>query len=146
MELPVKITELWGRDEWDWIRKRAHPILAKDTRGFVAYRGLDIKAVVVFDGWTPNSCQVHIAIDDPFVLRHGLLEECCDFVFDYADREVMIAKIPAMNKESLRFAEHVGFKEVCRIENGYQKDVDLVWLVMRKHECRWLTPANRKVA
>ena len=142
----MNIYALRTQEEWEWMHQRTKPVLAKDTTGFVAYRGNRVVAASVFDNWTPNSCRVHLAIENPFVLRHGFLEECCDFVFEYADREVALAGIPATNDDSIRFAKHVGFREIFRVRNGYQKDVDLVFLELRKHECRWLTPINRKVA
>ncbi len=146
MGIPVSIFSMRTQEEWEWMCQRTHPVLAKDTTGFVAYRGNRVVAASVFDNWTANSCHVHLAIEDPFVLRHGFLEECCDFVFGYAERGLALAVIPETNEDSIRFSRHVGFREIFRVRNGYQKDVDLVFLELRKHECRWLTPINRKVA
>ncbi len=112
VEIPISIRSMRTQEEWDWMCQRTHLILAKDTTGFVAYRGDRIVAASVFDNWTANSCRVHLALEDPFMLRHGFLEECFDFLFNYADRGVALVMIPETNDDSVRFAKHVGFREI----------------------------------
>ena len=114
--------------------------------GFIAYRGKRIVAAIVLDSWTANSCTAHIAIEDPLVLRHGFLELGCDFIFNHANRGVVIGLVPANNHKALKFDKHIGFKEVYRIKDGYAVDVDYVILEMRRESCRWLTPRNTLAA
>ena len=59
---------------WRWLAARARPVRCEDTEGFIALRGNTIVGAVAMDSWTTNSCLGHIAIEDPFVLRHGFLE------------------------------------------------------------------------
>lgn len=138
MGVPVIIVPLEEEFEWEWISRRARPVRSADTTGFVAYRGTDIAGVVVFDSWSPNACMAHIAIEDPFILRHGLLEACCDFVFNHAGRDVVIGLVPANNEKALRFDQHIGFTEAYRIKDGYSRGTDYVLMEMRRETCRWI--------
>lgn len=142
MEVPVKIVPLTENAEWSWVYERARPIRTEDTTGFVAYRGDRLVAAIVFDSWTANSCVAHIAIDEPFVLRHGFIETGCDFVFNHANRGVIVGLVPANNHKALKFDKHIGFKEICRVKDGYKVGVDYIILEMRQETCRWLAPRN----
>lgn len=146
MGFPVVIMPLMSEFEWDWILQRARPVKAEDSTGFVAYRGTKLVGAVVFDSWSPNACMAHIAIEDPFILRHGLLEASCDFVFRHANRGVIIGLVPANNEKALRFDRHIGFTEVYRIKDGYAPDIDYVLMEMRRETCRWLKPRNSLAA
>ena len=131
---------------WKWLEKRAKPIRCEDTTGFIALRGNQIVAAVAFDSWTENSCLAHIAIEDPFVLRHGLLELAFDFTFHHAGRGIVYGMTPANNLKALRFNKKIGFKELYRLQNGYKVDVDYVLQEMRRENCRWIAPEYRQAA
>ncbi len=131
---------------WRWLKERAKPIQCEDTTGFMALRGNKIVAAVAFDSWTKNSCLAHIAIEDPFVLRHGFLELAFDFAFRHAGRGIILGMTPANNERALKFNKRIGFKEVYRVKDAYQVGVDYVLQEIRKENCRWLNPEHRKAA
>ncbi len=131
---------------WRWLEARAKPIRCEDTTGYIALRERKIVAAVAFDSWTPNSCSMHFAIEDPFVLRHGLLELAFDFVFHHADRGIVYGMAPANNKQVLRFGKHIGFKELYRLKDGHEKGVDYIIHEIRKENCRWLRPECQQAA
>ena len=131
---------------WRWLAERAKPIRCEDTTGFIALRGSEIVAAVAFDSWTQNSCLAHIAIEDPFVLRHGLLELAFNFVFLHAGRGIVFGMTPANNKTALRFNRKIGFQELYRLKDGYRTGIDYVLQEMRRESCRWIKPACRQAA
>lgn len=143
--LPLVIRGL-EPDDWPWIADRAAPVLCADTQGLVALRGQRLVAAAVFDSWSPNSCQSHIIIEDPFVLRHGFLNWAMNLVFVYNKRNLMTGLTPADNAKALKFNKHIGLREVYRIPEGYKPGVDFVLQEMRKDECRWLQLPQQRAA
>jgi len=131
---------------WRWLEARAKPIRCEDTTGFIALRGNKIVGAVAFDSWAPNSCLAHIAIEDPFVLRHGFLELAFDFAFHHAGRGIILGMTPANNERALRFNRKIGFQEIYRLKDGYQTGIDYVAQEIRRENCRWLAPEYRKAA
>ncbi len=135
MEVPVTVVPLAG-EHWEWIQRHTSPALCKDTTGLVAMRGDQIVGAVVFGGFSPNSCSVHIAIEDPRVVKR-LLQMSGEFVFLHAKRQVVLGMTPADNERALRLNSGVGFKEVHRIKDGYKKGVDFVLQELRQEDCKW---------
>ena len=131
---------------WRWLEDRAKPIRCEDTTGFIALRDNSIIAAVAFDSWTENSGLAHIAIEDPFVLRHGFLELAFGFAFHHADRGIMLGMTPADNEKALRFNKRIGFQEVYRVKDAYRPGIDYVLQEIRRENCRWLKPEYRKAA
>ena len=144
MEVPVTLVPLAGA-YWDWVAQRASPVLCKDTTGLVALRGEQIVGAAILDSWTENSCQAHVAIEDPRVTRR-LFREACKFVFEYAGRGVLIGLTPSDNEGALRLNKGMGFKEVYRLKDGVRVGVDYVVQEMRRETCRWIKPELRKAA
>lgn len=121
---------------WTWIKERAKPRICEDTKGIVAENDDgEILAAAVFDNWSYNSCQIHIAIDNPMVIRHGFLDEVQRYVFETAGRDQLIGITPADNVKALKFNKHAGMKEIFRLKDGYDRGIDFV--VTRKTVEDW---------
>lgn len=120
-----------------YMPEEARPIMMADTKGITAFdeKGLPV-AVCVFDSWSYNSCQIHIWIENAFVLRSGFAEEVFNFVFD-SGRTMIIGVTPADNDKALKFIKHMGFEEVYRIKDGYKIGVDYVITEIHKENCRY---------
>ncbi len=136
----INYRNIQSEDDWNWISKRADPTLTENTKGIVA---VDTKvdrivAMAVFDNWTDNSVNVHLAIDKPLVLRHGFLEECFNYIFNTCNKGIIMATIPANNIKSLKINSHIGFNMIHIIEDGFSKGVDCVLTEIRKENCKWL--------
>ncbi len=144
MEFPLIVLPLTGQ-HWSWMEERTHLIACEDSHGFVLMRNGEILGATVFDSWTSNSCHGHIAIEDPKITRR-LLRVTFDYVFIYANRGVMIATVIGNNTRALRLVKGIGFKELFRVEDGHKLGVDTVVLEMRRENCRWITPVNKKAA
>lgn len=129
--------------DWPWIKSELQIMQHEDTKGITAVDGdsFDILGCVVLDSWTPKTVTAHIVIKKPMVLRHGFLEEAFNFVFNIADREVMIGTVLSNNEKALKFDKKMGFEEKYRIKDGWDKGVDLILIEMRKENCRFL-PQN----
>ena len=118
----------------------ARPSFCEDTKGITVTNDDGVpQAICVLDNWSYNSCIGHLWIDNPFVIRHGFGEEICRYVFgDASGREKILGIIPADNERCLRFAKHIGFKELYRIKDGYKKGVDHILTEMNKDTCRYM--------
>ena len=123
------------------IPSEARPLIVEDTRGITAEHEDEVQAVCILDSWSPNSCMIHIWIANPFVLRHGFAEEVFKYVFD-SGRELIIGNTPSNNPMALKFIKNIGFKEVFRLKDGFDKGVDYVITEMRKSDCRYLKEAD----
>jgi len=127
-------------EHWESMPDIARPRRCEDTKGITALgKNGEVDAICIFDSWCDNSCQIHIHIANPFVLKNGFAQEVFNYVFsEESGREVVIGVTPEDNKKALKFIKHIGFKEVGRIADGHQKGVDYILTTMRKEECIWI--------
>ena len=115
----------------------ARPNLCEDTRGIVAVDGADVRAIAVFDNWSFNSCQIHIYIANPFVLKHGFAREVFNYAFNTCGKGMVIGVTAADNAKALKFIKNIGLVEIFRIPEGHKKGVDFVITQLRKENCIW---------
>ncbi len=127
-----------GPTDWGYVQTHVPGLLrVDDTTGIVGI-DLDVNetcAIVILDTWTRTSVQAHWIVTRPLILRHGFLEEGFDYVFNHADREIMIGLVPSDNKPALRMVKHLGFTEIARVKDGYDFGVDTVINELRKGDC-----------
>ena len=116
-----------------WFEQRTGYVLPSNTRGLAV--GTPPRAAVLFDGWTPNSARIHVAIDAPGACRR-LLAEAFRWVFSVVG--VLVANIRAGNARSVRLAQRVGFTETHQVRDGWQVGEPVLVLEMRREQCRWL--------
>ena len=100
-----------------------------------------IVGMVGFDGWTASSVSMHIAIDDPMVLRR-LIKPSFGVAFYEFGKEVVTVTVLSTNTRSLKLVKGLGFREVYRGKDWVDHGVDLVIHEMRRGECRWLKEKN----
>ena len=140
----MRFTRLTKPEEWNWFTKRTYATRSSDTQGIVAYDDTDkIVAVTVFDTFTVDSCCVHLAIDNPIVIRRGFLNILFEHAFIVCDRDRMFASVVGTNKKSINFIKRIGGWEVTRIPDGYAKGVDTVIMRMDRDGCRWINIDER---
>lgn len=95
-------------------------------------------AGVVFDSHVPGArCAMHVAGLGKSWLNRDFLWTCFHYAFVQLDCKVVVGLVDADNEQALKFDKHLGFSEVCRIEDG-AGDCDLVVLTMPRRTCRWL--------
>ena len=123
---------------WKWIAQRAQVAHSSRSRGIVAVNEEgDVDAGVAFDNWTHTSCAVHIAIENPFVIRAGFFDEVARYLFDVCERKILLGLTPGDNEQALRFNRRAGWVEVCRVPEGFNHGVDYVVQTMTPEQCRW---------
>lgn len=98
----------------------------------------ELIAGILIDGYVPGArCTMHCAGEGRRWLNREFLFACFDYVFRQLDCKVIVNPVDADNEASMRFTEHIGFTEVCRIPEG-SGDCDLVIFAMPRKTCRWL--------
>ena len=130
-------------EHYAWIRDRTG---LRHSTEFRAIEALDasgeIRGMVGYDDWTPNSVQMHVAIDTPIVTR-ALVRPAFVYPFIEAGRKVVIGVTPSDRERALVFNKRLGFHETMRLHNGYADGVDLVFQLMTRDECRWLKGVSK---
>ncbi len=125
-------------EEFEWLAKRAVCVWCADTKGVVAYEDGEIVGAVALDTWSHNSCHIHIAVDKMLIFKHGFPEEVFNYVFNEADKGVIVGITPACNARALKFIKHIGFVETYRLKDGYEVGIDFVVTEYRKENCKYI--------
>ena len=94
-------------------------------------------AVVGFNNFTQNSCQIHVASKGDYWMNKSLLLAAFDYPFNKLKVKVILAAVASTNEEALKLDRHLGFVDKAYIEDAHA-DGDLVILAMRRENCRWL--------
>ena len=97
----------------------------------------DVWAAVAMDSWSPNSCQLHWAIENPLALRHGFLQAVTDYAFDKRGVNLIIGLVPSNNEKALKLNTHLGMTESHRVRDAYAVGVDYVIMELRPADCKW---------
>jgi hypothetical protein len=113
--------------------------IGPDFRGIKAVVDGEIIGMVGYDLWTPNSVNMHVLACVPIAMMSpAVVRNVFEYPFVQAGRSVVIGNIPGYNDKCLAITEWLGFKEIYRIKDGWEKGVDMVVKEMRKEDCRWL--------
>jgi hypothetical protein len=100
-----------------------------------------LRAGVVYDGYNGASIQMHVAAEGKHWLNREFLWYAFHYPFEQLKVRAVIGVVPSNNAKALRFDLHLGFKEEARLRDTHP-DGDLIILVMRRADCRFL---ERKV-
>ena len=131
-------------DHWPSIPDEGRPVVSENLTGIVAHdEAGELVAACCFDNWSFNSCQIHIYINNPFVLKHGFAREVFNYAFNTCGKNIVIGVTSADNAKALKFIDHIGLKEIFRIPDGYKEGVDFVLTRITKDECIWITDDER---
>ena len=122
----------------DWlVRIMNHP-LPEETVCIGQEIDGNLVAVVGFNNFMPNACQIHIgAVSEVNWINKDLLWATFDYPFNKLGVRVILGQICANNTDALRLNRHLGFKIVAEIPDAHM-DGDLVIMAMRKEDCRYL--------
>lgn len=134
--------------DWAWMKQRVSPILCEDTEGVVAYESKTgvILGCCVADSFGPDSCYVHICIENPLIIRRGFLNIVAHALFDLRGLDRLFGLVPGNNERAYKFDRHIGFTEVARVPDGFTTGVDYIVMRMDKANCRWLQEEVREAA
>ena len=98
-------------------------------------------AVVGYNSFIPNSCQIHVASTDVYWLNKDLLFAIFDYPFNKLEVKVILAPICKDNVKSLNLCRKLGFEQVADIPHGYYNGNifgDLIVMAMKRNQCKWL--------
>lgn len=124
-----------------WLRWHTGADLSAKATGIAAVdKHGRTRGVVALDNWTENACHCHIALEAPIAARK-LMPAVAEYVFEQLGLGVLLGVIQGSNAKSLELARRLGFREVYRMRGGWSKGVDLVFLELRREECRFLKRA-----
>ncbi len=124
-----------GATALQWLIERTQAALTPHAKGIAAVDRGRVRGMVVYDNWTHNSVQAHMAVDSPIVWR-TLLPEV--FRYPFQHRGVLLGVIPEDNHRSNDMVMALGFRLRHAITDGWAEGVDLNIYEMRREECRWL--------
>lgn len=126
------------REAWSWLTERVGLTPTPSARAIAAVAPDGrVRGMVLYDGWTENSVEAHMAVDTPAAWR-ALVRPAFEYPFVQGGRGVLIGRIRESNVASLRMATHLGFDVLARIRDGAKVGEDLVLVQMRKEDCPWL--------
>lgn len=94
-------------------------------------------AVLGYNNFTQNSCQIHVATTDVYWLNKELLFAIFDYPFNKLGVKVILAPICKDNVKSLNLCRKLGFEQVADIPYGHSEG-DLIVVAMRRNQCKWL--------
>ena len=129
--------------EFQWFQQSTRVIRCEDSLGLMAYREPFQPPVAgaVFDSFSVDSCNVHLAVLDPWVLRHGFLTLIADYAYDYLNRARMFGLVPENNQKALKLNTHIGFKRIAHIPDAVDTGVGYVVMRLDREDCRWRSQA-----
>ncbi len=124
---------------WPLIPDEGKPTLSAETKGVVASRCSRCYSAprAPSDPWSFNSCQIHIYIANPFVLKHGFAHEVFNYAFNTCGKGMVIGVTAADNYKALKFIKNIGLEEIFRIPDGHKVGVDFVITQLRRENCKW---------
>lgn len=129
-------------EHYGWIAERARLSISSEFRALEALDAGQIVGMVGFDGWTPNSCSMHVAIEKPLAIRR-LLRPAFGLVFDARPKGLGLGLVKghvlSSNTKALALDLGLGFRELGRVVDGWEVGVDEIMLVMRREDCKWAT-------
>ena len=94
-------------------------------------------AVVGYNSFLPNSCQMHIASTDVLWPTKDFLFAVFDYPFNKLKVKVIIAPICKGNVKPFNMCRKLGFEQVADIPYGHP-DGDLIVVAMKRNQCKWL--------
>ena len=97
----------------------------------------DVGVAVAWHGFIGRMCFINIVIQDKRCFTREVLRECFRYPFKEAGRNVVLALVDSLNKESMDLCERVGF-EMSTVWPGGGLTGDMVVWEMHEDRCPWL--------
>lgn len=125
-----------------WVAERAD-CSAHAWSGYVCLGLADstgeLVAGVVLESYNGVNANVHIAGVGKHWMNKRMLMTFFIYAFDHLKLQRLTGLVPTSNKAARAFDEHMGFRWEATLK-GAAVDGDLDILVMRRADCRFLTP------
>ena len=123
-----------GEYDWGWVRSKVAVLRVQDTGGIMAIDEEKNQTVgaVIFDNWTHNAVQMHLALENSMVLRHGFFEEVFDYVFNFRGKNKAYAYVTEDNERAIRLNKKLGGEVVARLKDGWAVGTDYLLFELKK--------------
>ena len=116
---------------WEWMARQTQIPWSTDLRTIASIRDDgSISAAVAFGSWTPESCFMHVAFDNPHSLSKSLLKAALEYPFKSIGVKAIYGLTPKDFDKAIRFNKKVGFKQIA-------ETVDCVLLELRREDCKY---------
>lgn len=123
-------------DDLEWLQARTLASVASDAAGLVAEVDGMRGGIAVAERWSETGAWIHLVVDDPRVLNgNAMLDQIAAYVFGMHGKRFMFTTTSTANEPSLKFQKALGFREVGRIEHGFDIGEDMV--IMRLDASEW---------
>ncbi len=113
----------------------AKGVMVLDTKG-------RIRGAVIFDRWTENSAEAHMAAETPMAWRI-LAPAAFEYVFTQCGRGVVFGPVCESNEKAVKLTHRLGFTLEHWLKNVYAPGVGMLLFVMTREACRWISPQRR---
>lgn len=100
-------------------------------------KGEKLLGGVIYQGYTKNSVETHIAGFAPNWMTRDFLWVIFDYPFIQLQCRVIFAQIPERNHKSIDFVTKLGFENFISIPDVYP-DCGVAVMRLYKNDCRWL--------
>ena len=94
--------------------------------------------VVAYNGFVGATCCIHCAGDDSNWASPEFLYASFDYPFNKCKLVAVFGTLASNNLQALRLDQHLGFRQVHIVPQGWDSENDLIILEMRRENCRWL--------
>lgn len=119
------------KDQKAWIGSFQYEAIGLEENG-------NLIAGVVYDTYEEGArISSHCAGLGKRWLNREFLRVIFDYPFNQLKVNVIVNTVSSNNKDSMRFTEHLGFKQVACIEGG-ASDGDLIIYALYKKDCKWI--------
>lgn len=91
-----------------------------------------------FDSFIGKTCQIHVVNRQKKYTPRALLKAVFEYPFEQIGIEVLLGVVNSNNKEAMKYDQHLGFKEINRLEGMHEDGGDIVLFAMKKEDCRFI--------
>jgi RimJ/RimL family protein N-acetyltransferase len=131
---------------FDFMWARGVNIRASTDLQFLGHVGSDGELIgaVAFNAFDGRTCAIHVAGSNNFWINREFLKATFEYPFNDCDLVEIYGPVPGNNYKAIRLNKHLGFDTLRRVRHGWDKDTDLIIMVMNKSQCRWLNIKEKR--
>lgn len=120
-----------------WLKERVQIPWTTNFWAFGLVSGGELRAVVGYERDNGASCWMHVAIEHPRHATRKLLTFAFRYPFEIRGLNVVFAMVPSCNSRALALNSKLGFVTVLEAPGADPRGA-LVFMQMRREQCRWL--------
>lgn len=136
--LLIADTDLSRRAMLNFLRMRGVQLHASEDLQLIGrIEDKRLIAVVGFNGFCGGLCQMHMAGDGNWITRE-YLRVAFGYPFTQLKLAAVMGVVGADNERALKLDQHLGFREVHRVKDGWGNGIDLVLLEMKREDCKYI--------